>query len=406
MKSFHCEPENVILGSVLRRALAYLLSERELRYDPQRLGSLNDLVFGEMTGTAPVSCHSSRPNWLERLYPSDTEGSVRLTCERLQPGPCVAVVANRYAPPYLIGGLTDPITGQPNGEVRGGVELDALFGVNVIGYINRGASPDGSARIKVRGVVVDRQGRPLNLSSFRDVLAVQSEPATPRPRLIVVAGRSTDAGKTTCMQALVTALRCHGFTVTVEKKTGTACCRDWLRCHADPRIGALENVGDEFVFALDALPARDFVDAVGVASDVSASVKRFVPPSVAYTRAFLSRNPSDFHVIELADSISHFSNVGLLRSQYFREHITTLVYAGVSTHESAAHLVAYWRSLGYGRTPIVLSGPLANEEQYAMARDEIRQRLDLEICRSATQENNRWIPTGSELARAIQRRLV
>jgi hypothetical protein len=36
-----------------------------------------------------------------------------------------------------------------------------------------------------------------------------------------------------------------------------------------------------------------------------------------------------------------------------------------------------------------------------MARDEIRERLCVRICRSATPENDRWIPEGSELACAI-----
>jgi hypothetical protein len=402
MKSFRCEPENVIVGSVLRRALSYLLLERELRYDPERVATLNDLVFGEVEHIPASPCAPPLNDWLERLYPAQAEGSIRLRHERLQLGPCLGVVGNRYAPPHLIGGLTNPITGQPNGEVRGGAKLAALFGVNVIGYVNDGVDPEERARIRVRGVVVDRQGRPLNLSSFRDALGRRREEVMPQPHLIVVAGRSTDAGKTTCMQALVNALRRRGFTVTVEKKTGTTCCRDWLRCHADPRTGALENEGDEFIFAPDAFPARDFVDAVGVASDVSATVKAFVPPSVAYTRAFLSRSGSDFHVIELADSLSHVSNEGLLRSHYLRERIGTLVYAGVTTHEAAAHLLVYWRALGYRKARVLLSGPLANEEQYSMARDEIRQRLGLNICRSATWEKNRWIPAGDELASAVQ----
>jgi hypothetical protein len=398
MKSFRCEPENVMLASALRRALPYLSAERELRYDPQRLASLNDLIFGELTSLPSAPCFSGRERWLERLYPAGAEGSVKLRHERMQLGPFVGVVANRYAPPYLIGGLTNPITRQPNGEVRGGSEVLALFDINAIGYVNCGS---GCAGIRVGGVVVDRQGRTLNLSSFRDILAEPQDAATPQPHIIAVAGRSTDAGKTMCMRALVGALRCRGFTVTVEKKTGTACCRDWLSCHADARTDALENEGDEFVFAPDSFPARDFVDAVGVASDVSISVKKFVAPSIAYTRAFLSRNHPDFHVVELADSLSHVSNAGLLRSRYFREQIKTLVYAGAPTHEAAVHLLAYWRSLGYRQTPVVLSGPLANEEQYSMARDEIRERLGLEICRSATRQYDRWIPAGSELASAV-----
>jgi len=155
------------------------------------------------------------------------------------------------------------------------------------------------------------------------------------------------------------------------------------------------------VFAPDAFPARDFVDGVGVASDVSVGLRRFVPASIRYTRALVAQARSDFHVIELADSLSHISNVGLLRSRYFRQQLKTLVYTGIQTHEAAAHLLAYVRTLGYPQIQVLLSGPLANEEQYGMARDEIRQRLGVPICRSATAESGGWIPEGSELARAV-----
>jgi hypothetical protein len=399
MKSFHCEPESVVMGSVLRRAMAYLLAEREQRYDPQRPATLNDLVFGEITRVPSRAFDQLRYNWLERLYPH--ADAVKLKNERMLPGPCVGVVANRYAPPYLIGGLTNPITGEPNGEVRGGIEVDGLFGVNALGYVNSELDPDERVRIRVRGILVDRHGRSVNLSWFRDTLLDLTDPVTPPPHLIMVAGHSTDAGKTTCARALVSALRRQGLTVTVEKKTGIACCRDWLRCYAEPHASALEGEGDEVVFAPDAFPARDFVDGVGVASDVSVGIRRFVPVSSRYTRAFVARARSDFHVIELADSLSHISNVGLLRSRYFRQQLKTLVYSGIPTHEAAAHLLAYVRTLGYPQTQVLLSGPLANEEQYRMARDEIRERLCVRICRSATPENDRWIPEGSELACAI-----
>jgi hypothetical protein len=321
--------------------------------------------------------------------------------ERMQPGPCIGVVANRYAPPYLIGGLTNPVTGRPNGEIRGGSEVDGLFGVNAIGYVNHERDIGERVRIRVRGCLVDRRGRSVNLSWFRDRLPDPTESAMPQPHLIVVAGHSTDAGKTTCAWALVSELRIRGFAVTVEKKTGTASCRDWLRCYADPRTGALQGEGDEIVFAFDKFPARDFVDGVGVASDVSVGLRKFIPASIAYSRAFLGRARSDFHVIELADSLSHVTNVGILRTRFFRQRIKTLVYSGIPTQESAAHLLAYLRLLGYRQTRVLLSGPLANEERYGMAREEIAMRLGLRICRSATHEGGCWIPEGSELARAV-----
>jgi hypothetical protein len=393
------DPENIVLGSVLRRALFCLLTKRVLRYDRNRSAALNDLIFGEIIQTPSASFAQLKYNSLERLY-AHAKGA-RLKNERIEPGPCIGVVGNRYAPPYLIGGLHNPITGQPNGTVSGGTVVDGLLGVNVVGYVNRAADPEERVRIEVRGVLVDRHDCPINLSRFRERLPDVGESVTPEPPLIVVAGHSTNAGKTTCAWALVNALRSRGFTVTMEKKTGTACCRDWLRCYAGGVDGALENEGDEFLFTPESFPARDFVDALGVASDVSIETKSFVTEGVRYTRAFLSQTRPDFHVIELADSISHASNAGLLRTKYFRQNMKVFVYSCVPTHEAAAHFLAYLRSLGYDGTRVLLSGPLANEQQYAMARDEVRERLPVTICRSAIRENGRWIPEGRELASAV-----
>jgi len=73
---------------------------------------------------------------------------------------------------------------------------------------------------------------------------------------------------------------------------------------------------------------------------------RLVTESVRYTSAFVAWKHADFHVIELADSMAHLSNANLLRSAYFRKSVKTIVYAVVPTHEAAAHLVTYVRSLG------------------------------------------------------------
>jgi hypothetical protein len=377
----------------------YLLAEPRLRYDSRRPAALNDLVFGDIVEGDPAGGEPSRKNFLQRLYPHGD--AVRLTHEPFRPGPCVAVVGNRYAPPHLIGGLTHPITGRLNGEIRGGASVVSLFGVNAVGFVNREARPEARARIRIHGVIVDRRGRALTLLRFRDTVPQAEERPRAEPHLVVVAGHATDAGKTTCAWALVRGMQQRGLTVTVEKKTGTACCRDWLRCFADPRRGVLERPGDEVVFVPDRFPARDFVDGVGVASDVSAPTGPFVAASARYTRAFLGRQRPDIHVIELADSISHVSNARLLRSAYFRRHARTFVYASVPTHEAVAHFRDYLRALGYRRTRVLLSGPLANEPEHEMAREEITTRLGLRICRSAVHEAGRWIPETNELADGV-----
>lgn len=399
MKSFRLDPGDIVLGSVLRRAMPSLLSERGLRYDPDRSAVLNDLVFGEILGAGRRSFEPLTKNFLERLYPAGN--AVRLRNEPRVSAPCVAVVGNRYAPPQLIGGLTNPLTGLSNGEIKGGAVVDSLFGVNAIGYVNHEAEPQERVRIKIHGVIVDDGGQSLNARTFRERFSDRPKEPGLEPHLIIVCGYSTDTGKTTCAWALVSELQKRGFAVTMEKKTGTACCRDWLRCYADPRVGALEHMGDELLFDPDRFPARDFVDGVGVASDVSIDAPQFVPASIRYTRGLLGHYRPDFHVIELADSISHMSNSHLLRSEYFRRRLRTLVYVSTPTHEAVSHFRAYLRALGYHQVQVLLSGPLANEAQYTMARDEIRARLGLPIRRSAIPEAGRWIPDGSELADAV-----
>jgi hypothetical protein len=399
MNQLSVDPENVVWGSALRRAAPYLLQERGLRCDCNRPAALNDLVYGEITKGPSRPFAQLKYNFLERLYVQAT--GTKLKNERTQPGPCIGVVGNRYAPPYLIGGLSNPITGQTNGTIQGGAVVEGLFGVNVVGYVNRVADLEEQVQIKIRRVLVDRFDRSINLCRFRERLPHVEESFGPYPPLIVVGGQGTDAGKTTCAWALASALRNRGFIVTVEKKTGTACCRDWLRCCTDPRTSVLENEGDEIRLAPDGFPTRDFVDAMGVVSDASAGTRQFASASIRYTRAFLAQAKPDFHIIELADSISHISNLGLLRSRSFRRRIKALIYTSTPTHESATRLVTYLRGRGYGGVPLLLSGPLANEKTYAMARDEIRERLGLAICRSAIKENGRWIPEGSQLATAI-----
>ena len=399
MNTFDLNPDNVMLGGALRRVAPYLLTSGSLRYDPLRTARLNDLVFGEIVQVPARSFSELKINILERFYPHDT--GVRLRNEPFQLGPCIAVVGNRYAPPYIIGGLNNPFTGRSNGEIAGGTIVDSLFGLNAVGFVNREVDPGERVRIKIKGVLVDSEQRSLNLELFREILPEPAEDVTTRARWIVIAGRSTDSGKTTCAWALVSELRSQGYEVTLEKKTGTACCKDWLRCFADPAASVLEEENDEICFNLDQFPARDFVDGLGVASDVSAQPDSFVKRSVGYTRAFLSHVKPEFHIIELADSIAHVSNAMLLRSEYFRDQALTLVYSGIASYEAAAHLSAYVSALGHGRTPLLLSGALANESGFGMARDEIRERLGLTICRSAVENGNRWMPIGRELATAV-----
>ncbi len=74
MKSFRLDPETTVLGSVLRRALPYLINEGDLRYDPDRSAAMNDLVFGEILDAFGRPVDTPSVNYLERLYPAGDGG--------------------------------------------------------------------------------------------------------------------------------------------------------------------------------------------------------------------------------------------------------------------------------------------------------------------------------------------
>lgn len=414
------DPDHVIYGSALRRAWP-LAEARVLRYDPAREAGLNDLVFGEFL-PVPEGLDPSL-HWLERSRPCGP-ALADIELSPLQEGPCVGVVGNRYAPPHLWGGLFHPVTGACNGVVRGGVKIDSLFGVNCLGFTNDG--PEIRPRVRVLGTLVDRTGRSLSLQDFREPwtpgpdrirerqmehpeFGRQSDSRSSAPsgecRLIVVAGHSTDAGKTMCARALVRGLRARGFTVTVEKKTGTACCRDWLSCLLDRTLAPPdEPAAAPFRMTLDLgrTGGSDFVDALGVASDVSIDPHHFARESAAYTARKLDGPDSAFHVVELADGISHITNHTLLAEPAFRWRIAALVYCPLPSAEATAHFLVHAAGLGLSPgTPVLLSGPLANEARHRLARLEVEHRWRTPVVPSATLTRAGWEPLGDDLAAAL-----
>lgn len=422
IKTVRNDFENLIVGSALRRA-GDLLGSPEIRYDPQLEAGLNDLVFGELLPTPlPTSLPNdqSEHNWLERCRQGES-GQVEIELSGLTSGPCLGVVGNRYAAPYLIGGLHHPITGSTNGAIRGGVEVDSLFGVNVLGFVNQGVPPEQRVKVRILGTAVDSSGRAWNLRSFRepwekDLFAgvSRSQPeelnrdvAEPGAsgagcRQIVVAGHATNAGKTLCARALVRGLRARGYSVTLEKKSGTACCRDWLSCLLDRtlippiRPGAAPT---RISINLHDRTARDFVDTLGVVSDVSLPPHRFARESARFTVQYLQQAGSDFHVVELADGSCHTSNRALLETAEFRSRIAALVYCPLPHPEAVAHFLDFWARLGPpANTPVILSGPLANEPRYQLERLEVRHRLGTAVIPSAVPEGDGWEPSGEELA--------
>jgi hypothetical protein len=396
------DSRDVVVGSALRRVGPILWSGESFVCDPKRPARLNDLVFGEIL-EVPEAGRVDTANWIERIHPGESPAKLAISPEPLRKGVFVGVIGNRYAPPYLIGGLQDPVTRQSNGEIRGGSIAEGLFAANCVGFVNLAAGDFPRARVRIEGVLIDRRRRPFNLRDFREPLERAHSSFSGDSKRVLVAGYSSDAGKTVTARALVRELTSRGFRVTFEKKSGTACCRDWLSCF--PESGLESPANDSSVareINIQAFPARDFVDGLGVASDVSVAITTFVRESVLYTDSFVARRSPDFHVMELADNIAHGPNWALLRDPAFASRLSAIVYCPLPRIESVIHFLSFLRStLGLRDLPVVLSGPLANEARFEIVRREARARCRVPIARSARLLEMGWESEGEDLAEAL-----
>jgi hypothetical protein len=396
------DSREVVVGSALRRVGSVLWSGESIDCDPKRRARLNDLVFGEIL-EVPEAGRVDTPNWIERIHPGKSTGQVMIAREPLRKGAFIGAIGNRYAPPYLIGGLQDPVTRHPNGEIRGGSIAEGLFAANCVGFVNLAASDFPRARVRVEGVLIDRRRRPLNLRDFREPLEPPHTNCSGDSKRVLVAGYSSDAGKTVTARALVREFTSRGLRVTFEKKSGTACCRDWLSCFPESGLESPED-GSSPAREIDIreFPARDFVDGLGVVSDVSIAIRTFVRESGIYTDSFVARRSPDFHVMELADNIAHGPNWALLRDPAFASRLSAIIYCPLPRIESVIHFLSFLRStLGLRELPVVLSGPLANEARFEIVRREVRARCRVPIAPSARLRTTGWESEGKDLAEAL-----
>jgi hypothetical protein len=395
-------PREMIIGSALRRVGPVLWNGAAIECDPNRTARLNDLVIGEII-EAPNTYEVGAPNWIERLYPGELPGRVTIACEPLRKSTFIGAIGNRYAPPYLLGGLQDPVTRRPNGEIRGGSIADGLFGANCVGFVNLASSEFPGARVRVEGVLIDRRRRPFNLRDFREPLELPQTNCAGDSKRVLVAGYSSDAGKTVTARALVRELTSRGLRVTFEKKSGTACCRDWLSCFPESGLESPED-GSSPAREIDIreFPARDFVDGLGVVSDVSIAIRTFARESGVYTESFVAQRSPDFHVMELADNIAHGPNWALLRDPGFASRLSAVIYCPLPRIESVLHFLSFLRStLGLRDLPVVLSGPLANEGRFEIVRREVQARCRVPIAPSARLCTSGWESEGKDLAEAL-----
>jgi len=324
-------------------------------------------LLGEITDPVTAGFVDVRDDGIEEFARRD--GKLVFSRRGLRPGLIAIPIGNRYALKSIVGGLQNPIDLRPNGEVVGGTTITNLCGGSIAGFVNH-CWPSGRplTRIRVLGTIVDPSGRPFSLRDF----VGQPEPRRGLPpHGVLVGGAGMDSGKTTFCNALLHALLGTGMQAAYIKATGTSCfLSDPLRVQTDG--ASIEGLNGELEIEPSDLRVSDFVDACGVPSDLSTDLMSFE----AGLCRFLDSRTGDVCIAELADSLHHRTNVGLLRSPRFRSHFRSLVYVPDASLDATRNFVHFIRDvLGWTEVRLAFSGPLATAPEYATLRAEVIERL-------------------------------
>lgn len=392
IKRITASREDLIVGSALRHALP-LFDAESLCYDPAHHARANDLLLGEVVSIPACRYNADLFVGMERVQRC-AEGLV-FSAEEAREGLVVIAAGNRYAPRVLLGGLRHPITGQPSEPICGGSLVSDLIAMNIAGHVHAVAIPHERPRIRVLGTLVDGSGEPCRLP--RAPAAWQPSGGEEGGVGVLVAGHAMETGKTTFCMGVAAAARLHGVRCSYEKKTGSASVRDLLRV-ATGCYDIVSKPGNAWRGRYEELGACDFVDGTGAVSDVSMESEEFVPRSLAFGRAWQCAHPADLRVIELADNLSHRTNLLLLQQPALRRAVRHLVYVPQPSYDAVEHLWHYVRgTLQWPDAKIWLAGALATDPVWACLREEIGERLGLGFLA---------VPRGGVCTEAESRRLL
>ncbi|NWG74514.1 MAG: DUF1611 domain-containing protein [Rubrivivax sp.] len=245
----------------------------------------------------------------------------------------VVCLGERYAPDQFEG----------IAEIGADARCDLLAGGGVAGTMrHKHARVKPATRLQVLGCLSDAQGRALNVAQF----AMPAPAArTLRIPVVVVAGSSMNAGKTTACSSLIHGLRAAGWRVGAAKVTGTGSFGD-VQSYAD--AGAAEVL--------------DFTDA-GLASTYRVELPEL--EDVAHKLlGTLQERGCDVAVVEVADGLYQQETAALLGSTSLRALTGGIVFAAGDAMGAAAgvqHLRSWgWNVLGF--TGLVTCSPLACAE--------------------------------------------
>lgn len=246
----------------------------------------------------------------------------------------ILVFGNRYA------------TDQFEAVVPAAIEschLAAAGGVAAL-VRSRHSSMKPPTEIKPLGIFRDARGGILNLARWGWPGVATPARAAAQPHMILVAGTSMNAGKTTVCGNIIRTLRECGLKTSALKLTGTGSGGDLWRYRDS---GAME--------------ALDFGD-VGLASTAGMDIRSL---DAALTRLCAAvSSQADIVVAELADGLLQRETSLLLQSSNLRTRIGSIVFAASDPLGAAAgvDLLASWGLEVSAVSGLLTASPLAVRE--------------------------------------------
>lgn len=210
--------------------------------------------------------------------------------------------------------------------------------------VSRHANMKPPTDIRPLGILRDANGVVLNLSRWGWPGVGTPTGATSQPHMVLVAGASMNAGKTTLCANVIRTLRDCGLNIAALKLTGTGSGGDlWKYLDA----GAIE--------------AMDFGN-VGIASTAGMDVRGL---DAAIGRLCAAVSPrADIIVAELADGILQPETSQLLQASNLRSRIGSLLFAGSDPLGTIAgvELLANWGLEVSAVSGMLVTSPLAVRE--------------------------------------------
>lgn len=323
-------PLTIVLDQARLRGIKRAFSTRRVPNEDIRLATMGDLrpVAGDL-----VLARVDRPGHHKRIERVDGRRADLFPGDEI-----VLAYGNRYAPDQFEAEIPE--------------DLSPCHMVAAGGIASRAISSSEKARrpteITPIGLIVDSSGKPINLAGY-SVTPVITENLPP---IIIVAGTSMNAGKTASATSLIHGLARVGFRVGAAKLTGTGAGGD---------VWSMVDAGAHKVL--------DFTDAG------HASTYLCTPDEIeAITRTLFSQlaaEQCDVIVAEIADGIFQRETASLLKADFFRSLVKSVIFATVDA--GGARDGSNWL-LGLGYNLLGISGMLARAP---LARRETEEATGL-----------------------------